>query len=126
MTTEHYCGYVIYFNVAVLLFALLMTTTILSSVNLDRLYSACISITLALAGAVQMAVGMRHHSRLLRIIALCTLGAVILKLGVYDLWRMAAVGRIVVFILLGVILLVVSFFYQRLRGALIDRDDEGQ
>ena len=126
MTTEHYRGYVIYFNVAVLLFALLMTTTILSSVNLDRLYSACISITLALAGAVQMAVGMRHHSRLLRIIALCTLGAVILKLGVYDLWRMAAVGRIVVFILLGVILLVVSFFYQRLRGALIDRDDEGQ
>lgn len=126
VTVRHYRGYVIYFNVAVLLFALLVTTTVLSSVHLDRLYSACLSVTLAIAGAVQMAVGMRHHSRLLRVIALCTLGVVILKLGVYDLWRMAPVGRIVVFILLGVILLVVSFFYQRLRGVLIDRNGDGQ
>ena len=69
---------------------------------------------------MQIALGMRLHSRLLRIIALCTFGVVILKLGVYDLWRMAPVGRIVVFILLGAILLVVSFFYQRLRGVLLD------
>ena len=34
---------------------------------------------------------------------------------------MAAIGRIIVFILLGVILLAVSFFYQRLRNVLIDK-----
>ena len=65
---------------------------------------------------------MRQRSRLLRVMALCVFGVVIVKLAIYDLWRMAAVGRIIVFILLGVALLSVSFLYQRLRGLLIDRE----
>lgn len=115
-----YKWYMVYYNVSAVLFALLVTSVVLSSLHLGGLHSAGISVTLALAGAVQIALGMRLHSRLLRVIALCTFGVVILKLGVYDLWRMAPVGRIVVFILLGAILLVVSFFYQRLRGVLLD------
>lgn len=117
-----YKNYVVYFNVAAVIFATVVTVDMLSVFQLDRLYSAGISVSIALAGAVQMALGMRRHSRLLRVIAICTLGVVIVKLGIYDLWRMAPEGRIVVFILLGVILLSVSFFYQRLRGVLLDKD----
>lgn len=68
-----------------------------------------------------MALGMRYQNKLLRFISLGIFGIVIVKLLVFDLWRMAAIGRIIVFILLGVILLAVSFFYQRLRNVLIDK-----
>lgn len=60
------------------------------------------------------------HSKVMRIIGLCSLDIVLVKLVFYDLWMLPAVGRIIVFILLGVILLVISFLYQRLRSALFD------
>ena len=47
-----------------------------------------------------------------------TFGVIIAKLALYDVWRMPAVGRIVVFIILGVLLLTLSFMYQKLKDTL--------
>ena len=65
-----------------------------------------------------MFVGMRFNAKTVRLLSLCMFGCVILKLVVYDLWRLPVVGRIIVFIFLGLVLLAVSFFYQRLRRSL--------
>ena len=54
----------------------------------------------------------------MRIIGLCVVGIVLIKLVVHDLWLLPTIGRIVVFILLGTILLLISFLYQKLRAAL--------
>lgn len=43
------------------------------------------------------------------------LGVMILKLYVYDVWQMDHVSRIIAFILLGIILLLSSFMFQRLK-----------
>ena len=75
------------------------------------------------AGTAQTVLGMRRHQKILRVFALSVFGLVILKLVAIDLWQWPTIGRIVVFILLGVILLVLSFLYQRLKSALF-RDDE--
>lgn len=40
----------------------------------------------------------------------------------HDLWQGPTIGRIVVFILLGVVLLVLSFLYQRLKSVLFKED----
>jgi len=42
----------------------------------------------------------------------------------HDLWQWPTLGRIVVFILLGVTLLLLSFLYQRLKTTLFKDDDE--
>lgn len=114
--------YIVYFNMAVAAFAVATVIQMLDISGLQHLNSAGISVALTGCAAVEMILGMRHHNKLLRILSLCVFGIVIGKLMTYDLWRMAAVGRIVVFILLGVILLSVSFLYQRLRGVVLDDD----
>lgn len=86
-------------------------------------FSTGFSLALISAGTVQMALGMRRHQKLLRVFALGVFGIVILKLVVHDLWQWPTIGRIVVFILLGAILLVLSFLYQRLKSALFREDD---
>lgn len=47
-----------------------------------------------------------------------------MKLVLVDLWAMPTVGKIVVFIMLGVILLVLSFLYQKLKDVLFKDDNE--
>ena len=86
-------------------------------------FSTGLSLALISAGTLQMVLGMRRHQKILRVFALSVFGLVILKLVAIDLWQWPTIGRIVVFILLGVILLVLSFLYQRLKSALF-RDDE--
>ena len=87
--------------------------------------SAALSIALSIAGFVQMALGMRLHLKVLRMISLAVFGVVLLKLVIVDLWLLPTVGKIIVFIMLGVILLVLSFLYQKLKKVLfMDNKEE--
>ena len=87
--------------------------------------SAALSISLSIAGFVQMAFGMRLHLKVLRMISLAVFGVVLLKLVIVDLWLLPTVGKIIVFIMLGVILLVLSFLYQKLKKVLfMDNKEE--
>jgi uncharacterized membrane protein len=70
---------------------------------------------------VLMIIGMKYKLKTLRIISLVLFCITILKLFVYDLAGNAT-GKIISFILLGVILLVISFLYQKLK--FIIQDDE--
>lgn len=70
---------------------------------------------------VLMIIGMKYKLKTLRIISLVLFCITILKLFVYDL-EGNATGKIISFILLGVILLVISFLYQKLK--FIIQDDE--
>ena len=51
-------------------------------------------------------------------ISLSTFGMVLLKLVFDDLWAMPTIGKIIVFIILGLILLILSFLYQKLKDIL--------
>lgn len=87
--------------------------------------SAALSISLSIGGFVQMALGMRLHLKVLRMISLAVFGVVLLKLVIVDLWLLPTVGKIIVFIMLGVILLVLSFLYQKLKKVLfMDNKEE--
>ena len=63
--------------------------------------SAALSISLSIAGFILMALGMRLHLKILRMISLVVFGLVLLKLVIVDLWLLPTVGKIIVFIMLG-------------------------
>ncbi|HRG59721.1 MAG TPA: DUF2339 domain-containing protein [Bacteroidia bacterium] len=68
-------------------------------------------------------IGMRRKIREIRIISLALFTLVILKLFIYDINNISEAGRIIAFVLLGVLLLVVSFMYQRLKKLLTSDND---
>lgn len=96
---------------------------LLSQLGMRDEFSAGFSAALIAAGTVQMALGMQRHQKVLRIFSLGVFAVVLVKLLVHDLWGLPTIGRIVVFILLGAILLVLSFLYQRLKTALFKEDE---
>jgi uncharacterized membrane protein len=67
-----------------------------------------------------MGYGLWRRTRVLRIAAIVLFAVAILKIFIYDLSFLDTVYRIVSFIGLGVILLSVSYLYQRYRGLLFD------
>lgn len=80
-------------------------------------------IVWAITALILMICGMRFKLKTLRIAALVLFLVTIVKLFFYDLAGNAT-GKIISFILLGVILLVISFLYQKLK--FIIQDDENQ
>jgi uncharacterized membrane protein len=70
--------------------------------------------------------GMRNKIREQRIIALTLFTLVVVKLFVYDISNISEAGRIVAFVLLGVLLLLVSFMYQRLKKLIITDHDSNE
>ena len=108
-------------NVLIALSVVSSTRLILLQAGVTN-FSAGLSLSLALTGFAQMLIGMRKHLKEVRMISLFTLGIVLAKLVLNDLWSMPAVGKIITFIVLGVLLLVLSFLYQRLKNVLFDND----
>ena len=67
-----------------------------------------------------MWLGMKHKQKTLRIISLTIFSIVLLKLFIFDISGISEGGKIFAFILLGVLLLTVSFMYQKLKKIIID------
>lgn len=116
-------GFTVYLNILATLLWLTMVRSFLWQIGVDE-YSAGLSLSLSSAGFVQMAIGMRLHQKVMRIVSLATFGIVMVKLVLVDLWAMPAIGKIIVFIILGLILLILSFLYQKLRNVLFKNDEE--
>jgi uncharacterized membrane protein len=72
-----------------------------------------LSVVWALYGAGLLLAGSARRSRLLRLLGLSLLGVTALKVFVLDLSALDRAYRIVSFIVLGAILLVVSYLYQK-------------
>jgi uncharacterized membrane protein len=64
---------------------------------------------------VFLIIGIRKRIKNLRIIALSLLGITILKLFLFDISNASETGKIIAFILLGVLILIISFVYQKLK-----------
>lgn len=121
---ENGTRFMVYLSVISTLLWLAIVRIFLNQAELPDEYNAGFSIALAIAGFVQMSLGMRLHQKALRIVSLITLGIVLVKLVLVDLWAMPTIGKIIVFIMLGVILLALSFLYQKLKDVLFRNDDE--
>ena len=94
-------------------------------INIEQQYSkAGLTILWGLSSFVMIWLGMKHRYKPLRIISLCLFAVSLLKLFLFDITNIGPGGKIAAFILLGVLLLIVSFMYQRLKKLLIDDTDK--
>ena len=89
-------------------------------------FSTAFSLSLGIAAFILMCIGMRYHSKEIRIVSLAEFGIIIGKLILNDVWAMPSLGKIIVFISLGAILLILSFLYQKLKDALFNEKEQEQ
>jgi len=104
---------------------LLMNALFHSSNNtlatIERVYiKTGLPILWGLCSFAFMWLGMKHKYRPLRIISLILFSITLLKLFLFDISNIPIAGKIAAFFCLGVILLVVSFMYQRLKKIIIE------
>lgn len=71
-----------------------------------------------------MWLGMKKRIKQLRIISLTLFTLTIVKLFAYDISNVSQGGKIAAFIILGIILLIVSFMYQKIKGLFVDEKNE--
>jgi hypothetical protein len=69
---------------------------------------------------VFLIIGIKQQWKNLRIIALSLLGLTIVKLFAYDINNVSETGKIIAFILLGVLILIISFVYQKIKKLVVD------
>ncbi|MFY9609388.1 MAG: DUF2339 domain-containing protein [Blastocatellia bacterium] len=82
-----------------------------------------LSVVWMVYGGLMLAIGLWRRNKLLRIMALALLSITIVKVFFFDLSSLEKLYRIISFIVLGVILLGVSFLYQRLRQRMAEAPD---
>lgn len=83
-------------------------------------YKAGLSICWSVCSFTMMWMGMKYRFRTLRIISLSLFSITLVKLFTVDIRNIPPGGKIAAFILLGILLLVVSFMYQRLKKMIIE------
>ncbi|MDQ3047508.1 MAG: DUF2339 domain-containing protein, partial [Bacteroidota bacterium] len=60
--------------------------------------------------------GIFKKNKISRISAICLFGITLFKLVTYDTWDLSTGYKVIAYMLLGVILLVVAFLYQKFKG----------
>ncbi len=117
-----------FFNVAAIITLSIASVEVIDQVNLCKDIhinnKATVTILWSLCAFVQMWLGMRLKYKTLRIISLSLLGLVLCKLFMYDLNNVSQGAKIIAFVVLGVVLLVLSFLYQKLKKILFEDDEE--
>ncbi len=79
-------------------------------------------IAWGLLAFVLLSFGIKRAYKPLRISALALIGVTIIKLFVYDIKNVSEGGKIAAFILLGLVLLIISFTYQKIKSIILDED----
>ncbi|MGG5507021.1 MULTISPECIES: DUF2339 domain-containing protein [unclassified Myroides] len=91
---------------------------------LDNIHAYGYPILWGLMAMVLMILGINKEKAEWRKLSLASFGIIILKFYLYDVWRMNQGGKIASFVVLGIILLIVSFLLERIK--LLLKDKEGQ
>src|SRR6185503_8018162 len=93
--------------------------------TIDRIYlKTGLPILWGLSSFTFMWLGMRNKFKPLRIISLVLFSITLLKLFLIDIRNIPVAGKIAAFFCLGVLLLVVSFMYQRLKKIIIEHEEK--
>jgi len=93
--------------------------------ELGRVYNKTgLPILWGLCSFTYMWLGMRYKFKPLRIVSLVLFMVTLLKLFIFDIRNIPVAGKIAAFFCLGVLLLVVSFMYQRLKKIIIEDEEK--
>lgn len=98
--------------------------------GIEHLSSQChkigFPILWGISSFIMIVIGMRKKIRQLRIIALVLFAVTIVKLILLGVYGESQTGKIIAFIVSGIILLLVSFLYQKLKKLVLEQDQPTQ
>jgi len=98
--------------------------------SLDNITSIFIKTGLpvlwGLSSFALMWLGMRYKTRVLRIISLTLFSITLIKLFAFDIRNIPAAGKIAAFFCLGVLLLIISFMYQKVKKIVADDESKSK
>lgn len=89
--------------------------------DVDRVFiKVILPVLWGLCSFVFMWFGMKHKYKTIRIVSLSLFALTLVKLFAYDISNIPVAGKIAAFFCLGVLLLIISFMYQRLKKIIIE------
>lgn len=86
-------------------------------------YKLGLSILWGVYALFLIVVGIRQHTKHLRIGAIILFGLTLVKLFLYDLTHLDTIAKTIVFVSLGVLLLIISFLYNKYRNSIFDENE---
>ena len=86
-------------------------------------YKLELSILAGLYAILMVSLGIWKRKQYLRIAAISLFGVTLIKLFLYDMARSTTIAKTVVFISLGIILLIISFLYNKYKHLIIDEKE---
>lgn len=95
--------------------------------EIQRIYiKTGLPVLWGLSSFVIMWFGMNYKDRTLRIVSLSLFSLTLVKLFLFDIRNIPAAGKIVAFFCLGVLLLIVSFMYQKVKKIIIADEKQAE
>ena len=85
-----------------------------------QLYKVLFPIVWGTLSLVYLAYGIKYKIRIVRIVSLCLILLTVVKLFIYDINSVSEGGKILAFILLGVLMLIMAFMYQKIKILITD------
>lgn len=89
-------------------------------------FKTAFPIAWGIVSLISLILGIKYNWKYFRFAALTLMGVTVLKLFLYDMNESSESGKIVAFIILGIIILSISFMYQKLKKLVINTTDENE
>ena len=86
-------------------------------------YKIALSILFGVYALILVVIGINKKKKHLRLAAIGLFGFTLLKLFLYDLANLETIAKTIVMVSLGVLLLVISFLYNKYKQALLEDDE---
>ena len=96
----------------------------LEIMRFDDIYKLAISVLFGVFASGLIAYGINKGKRHLRIAAIGLFGFTLLKLFLYDLAQMGTISKTIALISLGILLLIISFLYNKFKDTILGNDEE--
>jgi hypothetical protein len=93
---------------------------ILELARLDGSYKLGLSILWGIYSLFLISLGIAKNKKHLRIGAMILFGITLIKLFIYDIAYLSTISKTIVFVSLGVLLLIISFLYNKYKHLIID------
>ncbi|MBS7333070.1 MAG: DUF2339 domain-containing protein [Weeksellaceae bacterium] len=94
--------------------------------HIDIYSMIILPIVWAILGCIVIYFGFKKNEKNLPIMGFALFGLIILKLYAVDVWQMSNIFRIISFTILGILILITSFIYQKLKKVMIDLFDQNE
>lgn len=132
--SKFYSGSIIHFFIIVVLSNELIHLNIMNNyaANEDYFYGSKAAYKLGLTALfgiysfLLIAYGMYRKNRIMRVSAITLFGITLVKLVTFDTWDLSTGYKVIAYLLLGVILLVVSFMYQKFKVLIFGDDAQNE